>query len=273
MARFAGRPEPYETGTAEMWRDPYISDRLVELHLDPDVEAASRTEEHVEATVEWISDRFETDDAKILDLGCGPGLYTERFARAGHDVTGVDFSRASIDRAKERAAEEGLDVDYVCADYLDVEYGDGYDLVTMIYCDFGVLSPEERAVLLEKVYDALAPGGVFVFDALNGRALDALAFDANWDVSEGGFWREGPYVCLSESYHYPEHGATVDQDIVVDESGAFEVYRHWNHYFDSDDIERRLEAFGFDDVESREGLLTGGGPFNGEDVTFYAATK
>lgn len=64
ISNFKGKPEPFETGTAVMWTDPYISDQLVELHLTPEIEAASRKEQHINATIEWISDQLETDNAK-----------------------------------------------------------------------------------------------------------------------------------------------------------------------------------------------------------------
>ena len=42
---------------------------------------------------EWYYDCLPTDRGKrILDLGCGPGLYDELFASQGHHVTGVDIS-------------------------------------------------------------------------------------------------------------------------------------------------------------------------------------
>ena len=48
---------------------------------------------------------------KILDLGCGPGLYAELLAKKGHSITGVDFSENSIQyaiRQQKRQFEKSL---------------------------------------------------------------------------------------------------------------------------------------------------------------------
>jgi 2-polyprenyl-3-methyl-5-hydroxy-6-metoxy-1,4-benzoquinol methylase len=100
----------------------------------------------------------------ILDLGCGPGLYTEIMAERGHKVTGIDFSKNSIDYARNEAIRKNLDIKYVNQSYLDLCEENMYDLIMMIFTDFGVLVPQERETLLQNIYRALKPGGTFVFD-------------------------------------------------------------------------------------------------------------
>ncbi len=48
----------------------------------------------------------------LFDIGCGPGIYAEKFARQGYYVTGIDFSKRSIDYAKNSALKQGLDISY-----------------------------------------------------------------------------------------------------------------------------------------------------------------
>jgi len=50
--------------------------------------------------------------ARVLDIGCGGGLLSERFAASGAQVTGIDLSPAAIDAAKKHAHEAGLAIDY-----------------------------------------------------------------------------------------------------------------------------------------------------------------
>ena len=75
----------------------------------------------------------------------------------------------------------------------------------MIYCDFGVLNLRERSILMHNVCRALKPGGLFIFDAFNDAHIVPPLFEQRWEVSEGGFWQAAPYVCLSETRHFPEH--------------------------------------------------------------------
>lgn len=69
----------------------------------------------------------------------GPGLYAERFTAVGYMVTGIDFSGRSIGYARRSAQKAGLDIQYICQDYLTLDIGKLFDLSTMIYCDYGVL--------------------------------------------------------------------------------------------------------------------------------------
>ncbi len=106
----AQKPEVYTSGTALMWVDEYISTQLLEVHLSQEVELASRKETTIFSTVDWILNNVPGDRMNILDLGCGPGLYTEKLAEYGHLVTGMDFSSNSINYAKESANREKLDI-------------------------------------------------------------------------------------------------------------------------------------------------------------------
>lgn len=267
------QPRLYEKGTAVMWTDEYISRQLLEIHLNPASNAASRNPGTIERLVGWMRQEIGSDRRTILDLGCGPGLYAERFARAGYDVTGVDFSANSIAYARAQAKKLGLNIDYACLNYLDMDYREQFDAVLMIYCDFGVLTADERVLLIKKIYAALKPGGVFVFDALNKDVLSRLRFEKTWTASKKGFWRDGPYVCLTESFHYPEQKAMLDQYIVVGDDGQQKVYRFWNHYFEPDDIGKMFDAAGFSGVKHFESLMNANELFNDTDVTFYMVQK
>lgn len=98
------KPAPFTPGEALFWDDPHISSQMLEAHLNPEVEAASRRPETIDRSVEWLIEALGLKPGDpILDLGCGPGLYASRFARAGMQVTGVDYSRRSIDYARSYA--------------------------------------------------------------------------------------------------------------------------------------------------------------------------
>ena len=83
-----------------------------------------------------------TEETRVCDFGCGPGLWTTRFAERGAAVTGVDFSERSIRHAQNVAAEKNLAIRYVVQDYLDFATDDRFDLITMIHGDFSVLGPD-----------------------------------------------------------------------------------------------------------------------------------
>jgi len=265
---------PYAYGSHMMWTDPYISQKLLTVHLDPVNAAASRTPQAIEETVSFIHKRIKPG-SRILDLGCGPGLYTARLAALGHHVTGVDFSTNSIEYAKTRPEAAQYGIHYEQANYLELNYTEEFDLVMMIYCDFGVLIPVDRNRLIEVIRKALKPGGMFFFDALTEEAADRLTYGTSWEseTASDGFYSPEPYFCLNESRRFPEHRATLDQHLVVFEDGSTKLYRFWNHYFREEDVRNLFLPHGFSDVEAIEGLLHGDGPYQDHGVVFYEVKR
>ena len=272
IAAMFQRPKPYDKGTHVMWTDEYISKQLLVMHTDESHDVASRSRDKIDAIISVI-DQQAPKGLDILDLGCGPGLYSERLAKLGHHVTGVDFSERAIAYAKKQAEEKGLDIAYRCQDYLLMNDEVAFDLVLLIYCDFGVLSKEDRAVLIGKIHKALKPGGSLIFDALNKKAVEGLTFGKRWEASKScGFWREKPYICLSESFLYQEEKATLEQHLVLGDNDEYALYRFWNHFFDLTDIQNLFLAQGFARVATLD-LQLNGGPYNDDGVTFYRVRK
>ena len=137
------RPEPFEFYTAdELWTNEHTSKQMLKYHLNESIDLSSRNKSFINSSVEWIATHFQVDEkTEIADFGCGPGLYTAKLAKRGAIVTGIDFSENSIKYAKKMAAEKGLKINYVLANYLDFETTSRFDLITMIFCDYCALSP------------------------------------------------------------------------------------------------------------------------------------
>jgi len=209
----------------------------------------------------------------ILDLGCGPGLYTERLHKKGHRVTGMDFSAPSIRYARGSAKNNGLDITYIRQDYLELAAVNKYDLILMIFTDFCVLNPGQRGQLLKRVRRALKAGGKFIFDVLNDKAFGKKAAQKDWQVSGPGFWREIPYLVLSDVFDYTNEKVRLAQHIIVDDRGSVDIYRFWHHHYSPSDLNDILMESGFTGVECHERVLPDSELYTGEEVTFCISTR
>jgi SAM-dependent methyltransferase len=233
--------------TAALWTDPHTSEQMLRFHLDGSVDVSSRRTEFIDASVAWIAAAFRlTDQSRVLDLGCGPGLYTNRLALIGADVTGIDFSSRSIAYARHAAARDGLHVTYVNEDYLAWESSRRFDLITMIYCDYCALAPAQRRALLGKIARLLESDGVFLFDVCSLVALDAWVESASCTAAAtDGFWSPRPYFEFLNKFRYPEDRVTLDKYEIVESDRTRTIY-NWLQYFDQEALAAELDGAGLE---------------------------
>lgn len=268
------KPSLYEKGNSIMWTDKYISEQLLEMHLNPEIDLASRTKPSIDKTIEFILKFCKKTRLNILDLGCGPGLYAERLAELGHNVTGVDFSETSIKYASKQARVKGLGINYVSKDYLTIDYKDNFDLVLLIYTDFGVLIPSERKRLLTNIHKALKPNGIFIFDVVNMKNFEHKFHEnKTWSFETKGFWKDTPYLELINSFNYLDEKVFLQQHIIIDQTDKIKTYSFWTHYFEDDDIVKILSNNGFTSIECYDNILPGINTWSGDNITFYKTEK
>ena len=89
---------------------------------------------------------------EMLDVACGAGQISIPAARAGARVTGVDIATTSIEQARARAQEEGLDARFDEGDAEMLPYGDAsFDLVTSLFGAMFAPRPDRVAAELVRV--------------------------------------------------------------------------------------------------------------------------
>lgn len=259
------KPALYERTMEKLWNDLHISKGMLETHLNPEIDAASRKHEFINRSAAWILSLLPFG-AYLLDIGCGPGLYTKRFAECGLRVTGMDFSERSIAYAR----EHDLKSEYVLLDYHQMDYYDAFDMITLIWCDYGALIPEERINLLQRVYRALKPGGLFLFDIFTPVYNAKLHESTSWEVYEqGGFWSPEPHVCLNAEYRYGDN--IMLRRTVIIEGSADRCYNIWDTCFTKESLLNEALPIGF----SCDGFYSdvAGKPYTDESETMCAIMK
>lgn len=257
MIELQEKPAPFTPGEPLFWDDPHISKQMLAAHLDPTIDAASRRPEMIEQSVQWLIDILGLKPgAAVLDLGCGPGLYASCLARVSLHVTGVDFSRRSIEYAVQFADQNNLDIAYRFENYLELQDENRYDAALLIYGDFCPLTPDQRLRLLGNIQHALKPGGAFVLDVTTRECRKKHGSRNGWRAVQSGFWKPGPHLVLEQGFDYPEQSIWLDQFITLEADGKMTIYRNWFQDYTPQAISDELSAGGFV-VESLWGDLAG----------------
>ena len=251
------KPALFSPGEEHFWTDPHIASQMLAAHLNPNLDAASRCPETIQKSTDWIVQHLDLQaGAKVLDLGCGPGLYASRLARHGLQVTGLDFSQNSLNYAQKFAHENELKITYRCQNYLELTDQALYDTVLLIFGDYCPLSPDNRSRLLANVSRALKPGARFILDVSTPHLRQRVGLKNSWYAAENGFWKPGPHLVLEQGFAYSEQEIHLDQYTVIESDGKISVFRNWFQDFTSETIRAELEYNGFL-VESLWGDLQG----------------
>lgn len=241
------RPAPFSRYTAnELWTYEHTSEKMLQYHLDGEVDLSSRRKVFIDASVEWITSRFKVNSkTRIADFGCGPGLYTRRFAEKGAQVTGIDFSSRSLNYAKEAAAIEGLRIHYIHKNYLEWETDEKFDLVLMIMCDFSVLSPQQRSLLLRKFRKMLNTGGAVLLDVYSMAAFRKRREEAIYGMNlMDNFWAKEKYYGFLNTFRYEQEKVILDKYTIITMEKIRTIY-NWFQYFEVEDLKEEFVSAGF----------------------------
>jgi cyclopropane fatty-acyl-phospholipid synthase-like methyltransferase len=242
------RPEPFQYYTAEyLWTDEHTSQKMLRFHLDDSVDISSRNREFIDRSVGWIVSHFRVDEnTKIADFGCGPGLYTTQLAEKKAVVTGIDFSKRSIQYAKEAANAKGLKIDYINRNYLEFETEKKFDLIIMIMCDFCALSPNQRKVLLTKFHEFLEPYGSVLLDVYSIKAFEQRQETSEYELNLlDGFWSPEKYYGFLNTFKYEKEKVLLDKYTIVESDKKRSVF-NWLQYFSSEELKKEFKACGFE---------------------------
>jgi len=120
---------------------------------------------------DFLEKEFNYDKSlRILDVGCGTGRHAIELTSRGYHVTGIDLSEAQLARAREKAAERGLQINFQCHDARNLSFEKEFDAAIML-CEggFSLMETDEMNFrILQSAARALKPGGLFIFTCLNG---------------------------------------------------------------------------------------------------------
>lgn len=211
-------PVPWEEGDNIPWNDPAFSERMLREHLTQGHDAASRRSEKIDEQVDWIHRQLLGErPTKVLDLACGPGLYTSRFARLGHECVGVDYAPAAVAHARDTADQEGLACTYLLEDVREASYGEGFGLAMMISGQLNVFRRSDARSILAKAVAALAPGGRLLLEPQRFSTVESTGRRAGgWSAQAAGLFSDRPHLCLEERFWDAEACTSTERYFIID---------------------------------------------------------
>jgi len=107
-------------------------------------------------------------DARILELCCGTGRLTIPIAKDGYKISGVDITSSMIEKAKAKASEADLEIEFIKADIRTLELTEKYDLIFIPFNSIHHLyKNEDLFKAFEVVKNHLKEGGLFLLDCFN----------------------------------------------------------------------------------------------------------
>ena len=263
LKHLAQRPEAWSISTVkELWTRPHLAKEMLKYHLSQDTDHSSRKIEQIDGIVSWVDEQLDLSGKRVIDLGCGPGLYARRMAKCGAEVSGIDFSANSLEYARSRSMDK---LEYLQADYLEDELPNGFDIATLIYYDFCAQAPAARKKLLGRIHDLLNPGGRLVIDLYGPGAFDAVADHV--EIEERlmfGFFAASDYIGIHKTDVYEKEWVSLDRFFIIEPEETWQIF-NWAQYYSPESAVEELTEAGF-----MVSVMTGG--LDGEPLTDESKT-
>ena len=183
---------------------------------------------------------------KIIDIGCGTGRHAIELTKRGYRVSGVDLSENQIKRAREKAKEARVTIDFQTQDARNLPFDNEFDLAIML-CEGGFSLMETDQMnfeILRNATKALKSKGKFIFTTLNG--LFPLFHSVNEFYKSSQ--KEGQSQCKECSFDlmtFRDHNTAIFED----DSGNKGELKCNERYYVPSEITWLLKTLGFKKIE------------------------
>lgn len=212
--------------------------------------------------------RLKRPVRSVAELGCGTGSLTRLLARRGYAVTAIDLSPDMLAVADQKC--EGLGVLFLCQDMSRLTLLEPADAVVSCLDSVNyVTRPAALRRTFRRVYRALAPGGLFLFDAKTPPALEGADGQTYLDEDDGLF-------CVWRGEYFPKRrvcGYGLDLFIRGADGGWSRGSEYHEEYaYTMGELDGFLREAGFSDIKIY-GDKTMRAPKEGAQRVFFAARK
>ena len=175
----------------------------------------------------------------VLDLCCGPGRFSVALAQAGFAVTGVDRSPFMLAKARARARQAGVKVEWVRMDMRDFIRQDAYDLIVSMFTSFGYFDDKREDVrVLANLLASLRPGGQCLIDVMGKERLARILQPTTSDELPDG-------TRLLERHVIFDDWTRVRNEWTLIRRGRAKTYTFHHTVYSGQELRERMEQVGF----------------------------
>jgi SAM-dependent methyltransferase len=216
---FKSTPEAFTPRDSIPWEE--LAERVLRY---PAAECfpGMRPRHEVDAAVAWVAERLGLRrGATILDLGCGPGMHSNRLAARGYQVTGIDIAGPFLEHAHAEAQALGVRCDYRQLSMLDMAFAGEFAAALLLQSIASCLESDDLRRLLAAIRRALQPGGRLIgeFRVQPGRFESrAPAANESLVLLDRSPWSDQPHawllrdLCFTASDEHVQHHMVVRSD-------------------------------------------------------------
>jgi SAM-dependent methyltransferase len=156
-------------------------------------------QERMDATQEEVDHLIERAEMQpgmeVLDLPCGIGRHSCELASRGFQVTAVDRTQVYLRKARQFAAEGGLQIEFVEEDMRSFRRVEAFDVILNLFTSFGYFEDQDDdRLVLKNFYQSLKPGGVLVMEMMGKEILARIYRHDSWEEKDGVLYLQQRYI-------------------------------------------------------------------------------
>ena len=223
-----------------------VFNKPIEKQFEFDEEVASVFDDMLNRSVPFYKENlnlqikilknFLNENDKVVDLGSSTGTFLIELAKKKSKLTliGIDNSTAMINRAKNKAKAFGVNVEFINDDFLNYDFSGSKAIIANYTVQF--IRPLKREKLIQKIYDSLTDGGIFLMSEkliTENKKLNKIMIDIYYEYKKKMGYSEYEIAQKREALENVLIPYTMQENIEMLKNAGFkdiEVIFRWNNF-------------------------------------------
>ncbi|WP_129600004.1 class I SAM-dependent DNA methyltransferase [Anaerophilus nitritogenes] len=202
--------------------------------------------------IEAIFKRYNINPLNIAELACGTGNVTNRLAKRGYNMIGVDIAEDMLYVASQKAKDLKIDVVYLNQDITDLLLPTHLDTILCICDGINYIIDEKNLFkVFQGVHNHLKENGLFIFDISSYYKLSQIL--GNHTYAEN--LEQVSYI-WENYFNEEERICNLDLTLFIKEGDIYKKYEedHIQRAYKEKEIIKMLKKVGFKKIESFDAL-------------------